>query len=172
MRKFLSIIIILFAVGVVLPSCCARRIAGNTQARHTDSITVITRTETVRDTVVHIAPDSAMVKALLECDSIGRIRMARLVEYEAGERMRPPRLDITDNILTASTEVDSMAIYLTLRDRLEQEKTTVTDTRNTETIIEVNRPTAWQRICCWTVSLAIGCAILFGGWKLFNIIRK
>ena len=159
MRKFLSIIIILFAVGVMLPSCCARRIAGNTQARHTDSITVITRTETVRDTVVHIAPDSAMVKALLECDSIGRIRMARLVEYEAGERMRPPRLDITDNILT-------------LRDRLEQEKTTVTDTRNTETIIEVNRPTAWQRICCWTVSLAIGCAILFGGWKLFNIIRK
>lgn len=155
-----------------LTCCCARRAAETTQTHYTDSVTVITRTETVRDTVVRIAPDSAAVKALLECDSAGRIRMARLLEYEAGARMPPPCLDLSDNVLTASATVDSMAVYLTLRDRLERQVTSTHDRNRTAAVVEVNRPTAWQRICCWTVGLAIGCGALFAGWKLVRLVRR
>lgn len=166
------LIIIAFYATITLSSCCAHRIAGNTEASRTDSSTVITKTEMIRDTVVRIAPDSAIVKALLECDSVGHIRMTRLLEYEAGERVKPPRIDITDNVLTASAHVDSMGIYMKLHDRLEQERTTITDSKQSETIIEVNRLTWWQTFWMRLGHILSATVILATGWKIFKLIKK
>lgn len=98
--------------------------------------------ETVRDTVIELAPDSSLLQALIECDSLGRARLSRLLYYEAGERMGPPTVAISDNVLTAKAGVDSLKIYAELKDRYEEHRTreTVVET------VEVNRPTTWQKV--------------------------
>ena len=53
----------------------------------TDTVTV---TEQVRDTVVVLERDQSMLRALLECDSVGQVQMRRLMEYQAGNRLKPP----------------------------------------------------------------------------------
>lgn len=121
--------------------CRTQRIAAtDCKSDVRDTVTV---TEVLRDTVVRIAPDSAMIRALLECDSVGQVRLRQLLEYETGERLQPPNVQIRNNVLTASAKTDSMAIYLALRDRFEKRFS-----MQTETIVktvEVNRLTVWQK---------------------------
>lgn len=122
--------------------------------------------ETVRDTIVRIQADSSMLRALVECDSLGQVRMRELLEYHAGERVRPPKVTIRDNVLTASAEVDSISVYMTLKDRYESHRG-VTETIVTQ-IVEVNRLTWWQQL--WIgigKSIALGLVIL-AAYKLFK----
>lgn len=100
--------------------------------------------QTLRDTVVTVKADSSMIRALLECDSLGQVRMRELVEYRAGERTKPPDLSIRDNVLTATAEIDSIGIYLQLRDSYETHISQA-ETLTIETV-EVNRLTWWQKL--------------------------
>lgn len=100
--------------------------------------------ETVRDTVVTIRPDKSVIRALLECDSLGQVRLRELIEYQAGERVRPPKIGIRDNVLTATAEVDSLTIYMRLKDRYERH---VSQSAEKQTVVvEVNRLTWWQEL--------------------------
>lgn len=103
-----------------------------------DSIVIV---ETLRDTTVIVEPDSALISALLECDSMGRVRIVQLLEYQAGERMKPPKITVNNNILTSEAIVDSMAIFLQLKN---QYKETISTKITTQTK-EVNVLTWWQR---------------------------
>lgn len=98
--------------------------------------------ETVRDTVIEIGPDSSLLRALVECDSLGRARLSVLLDYEAGGRMGPPVVTMVDNVLTAKAVVDSFGIYAELKDRYEERWSSE---RVVETV-EVNRLTAWQKV--------------------------
>lgn len=91
--------------------------------------------------MVVIERDESMIRALLECDSLGQVQMRRLLDYEAGTRLNPPDIELRDNILTATAEVDSMAVYLRLKDRIERH----TSTRAEVQIVEVNRLNTWQK---------------------------
>lgn len=104
----------------------------------TDSIVI---REQVRDTVVHIEADSSVVRALVECDSMGKAHIKELLSYKTGKRIQPPKIKIEDNILTSTAKVDSLSIYLKLKDRYEREITTEVRTE----IIEVNCLTWWQK---------------------------
>jgi hypothetical protein len=124
--------------------------------------------ETVRDTVVTVKADSSLIRALLECDSLGQVRLKELLDYQAGERLKPPDVDITDNVLTAKAQVDSMNIYLQLRDRYERHTITQTQTDKEIIEVEVNRLTWWQGL--WvklgkSLSGALAAGLLF---KLFK----
>lgn len=123
----------LFVLGCVPSSQLAK------EHTLTDSIVIH---EVIRDTVVTVSEDSSLIRALIECDSMGRARLSQLIEYRSGERISPPSIDITDNILTAKSKVDSVSIYLELRDRYKE------NFRNTqETVfIETNKVTGWQKI--------------------------
>ena len=105
------------------------------------------RTETileiVNDTVVKVQPDSASIKALLECDSVGNVLLKRIAEYEAGKHVNPPKLDIQDNVLTAMVKVDSFGIFMTFRERY-VERTDFMESQERE-IVYVNRLTGWQK---------------------------
>lgn len=100
--------------------------------------------EHVRDTVIVIESDESMIQALLECDSVGQVRMRELKEYQAGSRLPPPALHLKDNILTASASCDSLSIYLQLKDRYERHISAHEQT-SVQTI-EVNRLTWWQKM--------------------------
>jgi hypothetical protein len=103
--------------------------------------TVIT-TETVRDTVIQIQPDSSIVQALIKCDSTGRARLEEIRTLKESARVQQA-LALKDNWLTAKTVVDSMGIYLTFKERHKEEQ----HVQTIETVIEkeVNVLKWWQK---------------------------
>lgn len=131
----------LFAVLALMPGCRATKITSSTDTHRIDSVLIV---ETIRDTVVTVAADSALVRMQLAIDSLGQIYLQGLIDYQAGERVKPPRITIEDNVLTATAEVDSLALVLQLKDLYERvygEQKTV-EAQTVE--VEVNRPTRWQ----------------------------
>lgn len=158
-------LIVNFMIGVLfVTSCSAPRIVAATSIT-ADTVRV---TETIRDTVVSVEPDSSMLKALLECDSLGQVRLRELIEVKAGKRMLPPTIKISNNnTLEVQASVDSMAIYLKLKDRHVEH----TLSEKTTQIIEVNKLTLFQKITCNIGLLAlgiIGCAVSVGIYKLIK----
>lgn len=73
-------------------------------------------TDTIRDTVIQIRPDSSIVQALIMCDSTGRARLEEIRTLKESARIRQT-LALKDNKLTAKSVVDSMGIYLTYKER-------------------------------------------------------
>lgn len=130
----------------------------------TDSVVV---REVVRDTVVTVAADSSLIRALIECDSIGQAHLKQLEEYRAGERLKPPRIEICDNVLTATAEIDSMAIYLTLKDRYKEqvrvEEKTVTR------FVETNKLT-WIQTLFYRLGIVMTAAAI--GWTIYNLAKR
>lgn len=124
---------------------------------------VQTVTELLRDTVVVLAPDSAIISLLMECDENHRVAVRQLNDYRAGAHMQPPRVVIRDNILTATARVDSMSIYLTLKDRYRTEAKTVTVTETRTEYVKV-RGLFW-----WAGVLSCMAATVLAGLKLWKI---
>ena len=126
----------------------------------------VTVTETVRDTVVQVRPDSSIVRALIRCDSTGRARLEEIRMLRESSRLQQtltvesPAEPYQPTALTAKAVVDSMGIYLTLRERHREEQ----QTRTVETVIEkeVNVLCWWQTALMWLggVSLILLVAIV------------
>ena len=157
MRKMLIILL-----AALLAACSPSLKLQSSEA--TDTVTV---TEQVRDTVVVLERDQSMLRALLECDSVGQVQMRRLMEYQAGNRLRPPDIEVRDNVLTATAQADSMAIYLTLKDRIERH----TSTRKEFQVVEVNRQNTWQRTWMRIGQVSAVSLILFGVYKTRKLLK-
>lgn len=144
MKRIIRLIVIL----TIVQGCCPKLYPYKTEnINHT----VIT-TETVRDTVIQIQPDSSIVQALIKCDSTGRARLEEIRTLKESARVQQT-LALKDNKLTAKSVVDSMGIYLTYKERyLEEQKVQVV-----ETIIEKegNVLKWWQKALMWIVIIAI-----------------
>lgn len=130
----------------------------------TDSLVI---RSVIRDTTVRIERDSASIRALLECDSLGRVRIREILSLRSGLRVRPPTLQLSGNTLTARADVDSMSVYLQLRDRLESRIRS--DTSSTEKVIPVYRQTGWQKFFCWSGVLMW---LLLLGWGVFSGYKR
>lgn len=133
-------IIILSALAVA--SCCPRLYPHKTEStEHT-----ITVTETIRDTIVQVQPDSSIVQALIMCDSTGRARLEEIRTLKESVRVQQT-LALKENKLTAKAVVDSMGIYLTYKERYKEEQ----KVQIIETVIEkeVNVLKWWQKALMW-----------------------
>ena len=148
MRKMLIILL-----AALLAACSPSLKLQSSQTEATDTVTV---TEQVRDTVV-----------VLERDSVGQVQMRRLMEYQAGNRLKPPDIEVRDNVLTATAQADSMAIYLTLKDRIERH----TSTRKEFQVVEVNRLNTWQRTWMRIGQVSAVSLILFGVYKTRKLLK-
>lgn len=118
---------------------------------------VVTITETIRDTVIRVQPDSSIVQALIMCDSTGRARLEEIRTLKESARVQQT-LNLKDNKLTAMAVVDSMGIYLTYKERYKEEQ----KVQVVESVIEkeVNVLKWWQKALMWVgitslVSIAI-----------------
>ena len=123
-------------------------------------------TETIRDTVIQIRPDSSIVQALIMCDSTGRARLEEIRTLKESARIRQT-LALKDNKLTAKSVVDSMGIYLTYKERyLEEQKVQVV-----ETIIEkeVNVLKWWQKSLMWMGAVS---TLIFLTSLAFKLLRQ
>lgn len=166
MKKFVTVL----AIGVLgLCGCSPKMYPHRTEsAEHT-----VTVTETVRDTVVQVRPDSSIVRALIRCDSTGRARLEEIRMLRESSRLQQalsvesPAEAYQPTVVTVKAVVDSMGIYLTLRERHREEQ----QVRTVETIVEkeVNVLRWWQTALMWMggVSL-IGLLVSF----ILLLIRK
>lgn len=81
----------------------------------TDTITV---TEVLRDTSIVVEPDSAVIRAWFECDSLNQVVMFAL-EAERGRKTMPV-VRWKDKILTVTAAVDSEQVYVSWKERHEK----------------------------------------------------
>ena len=101
--------------------------------------------ETVRDTLVIVEPDSALIRAYLECQS-GRVALSRLISVPGARIV--PHVTLTDiltdtgyrgALLDVHCHEDSLRRVIALRDRTIRE---LTDRVRTE-YVTVERPFRW-----------------------------
>lgn len=133
-------IILLSALAAV--SCCPKLYPHKTGiADHT-----VTVTETIRDTVIKVQPDTSIIQALIKCDSTGQARLAEIRSLKESVRVRQT-LALKDNRITSKVVVDSMGIYLTYKERHKEEQ----QVQTIETVIEkeVNVLIWWQKALMW-----------------------
>jgi hypothetical protein len=152
----------LAALLAIPQGCCPKLYPHTTE----NTERIITVTETVRDTVIQIRPDSSIVQALIRCDSTGRARLEEIQTLRQSERLRQT-ISLQDNRLTAKATVDSMGIYLTYKDRYREEQKVQT----VETIIEkeVNVLRWWQKALMWAGVIN---SLLLLGLIALKILRR
>lgn len=139
-------IILLSALATI--SCCPKFYPHRTEnIEHT-----ITVTETIRDTIIQVQPDSSIVQALIKCDSTGRARLEEIRTLKESARVQQT-LALKDNWLTAKAIVDSMGIYLTYKERHKEEQ----HVQTIDTVIEKegNVLKWWQKALMWIGIIAI-----------------
>ena len=129
---------IIFLAALAAVSCCPKLYPHKTE----NIERIVTVTETVRDTVIQVQPDSSVVEALIRCDSTGRARLEEIQTLRQSARVQQT-LALKDNRLTSKAVVDSMGIYLTYKDRYREEQKVQT----IETVVEkeVNILHWWQK---------------------------
>lgn len=121
--------------------------------------------ERVRDTVIFMPADSAWLTALLECDSLGQIRVKEIRDYYAGLHVAPPYVRVDGNVLTAGVRVDSVAVFLKLKDRYYR----ASETKYLEKQVRVNFITGWQNFQMWVGRILLGLGVLYGVVKLVGL---
>ncbi len=143
----------LAALFAIPQGCCPKLYPHTTE----NTERIVTVTETVRDTVIQVRPDSSIVQALIRCDSTGRARLEEIQTLRQSERLRQT-ISLQNNRLTARATVDSMGIYLTYKDRYREEQ----NVQTIETVIEkeVNILRWWQKALTWAG--VISTILLFG----------
>jgi len=114
MHKFKHCLIVLLIALLALS--CSRKLAPPELTR-SDSLVTTNTTERLRDTVVVLAPDSSLVRALLECDSSNRVRINSILSYKPGVDLQPPRLSIKNNVLTATANMAERKLLIYYKER-------------------------------------------------------
>jgi hypothetical protein len=125
--------------------------------------------EIIRDTTVTVRADSATIKALLECDSLGQVHIRALLDWQAGERLKPPDVKVNDNILTVLSTADSLTIYLQLKDRYSESMSESERTVYVRVPAELSR---WQRIQIFFGRVFMLATGLFIAVLIFIIIKS
>ena len=141
-------IIIPIVALATISGCCPRLYPHKTESTEHN----VTITETIKDTVIQVQPDSSIVQALIRCDSTGRARLEEICTLKESARVRQT-LALKDNRLTAKTVVDSMGIYLTYKERhKEEQKIQVVETVTEK---EINVLKWWQKALMWVGIISI-----------------
>ena len=130
--------------------------------------------ETVRDTLVIVEPDSALIRAYLECQS-GRVALTRLISVPGARIV--PHVTLTDiltdtgyrgALLDVQCHEDSLRRVIALRDRTIRE---LTDRVRTE-YVTVERPFHWYHRTLMASGWAFLALILGGAaWLAIRFIR-
>ena len=164
--------IIAMAAILSLQSCCHKLYP------HTAEVTEKTEsvTETIRDTVIMIQPDSSIMQALIQCDSTGRARLQEINALKESARlqqtisMEPEPQPYKPTVITVKATVDSMGIYLSYKERYKE----TAQIQKIETVIEkeVNVLKWWQKLFIWLGSVSTILIILTLVYALVKLMVK
>lgn len=121
----------------------------------------------VRDTIVTIAPDSASIKALLECDSAGNVLIKELQEEQGRNVALQAQLKNTNKgtAIVIDCKQDSLERVIALQNEKIQE---LNNNKQTETI-EVKYIPDFVKWLAWVGAGAILLAVL---WVVLKVYRR
>lgn len=121
----------------------------------------------VRDTIVTIAPDSASIKALLECDSAGNVLIKELQEEQGKNVSLQAQLKNTNKgtALVIDCKQDSLEKVIALQNEKIQE---LNNNKQTETI-EVKYIPAFVKVMAW-IGGALTLLLLI--WVVLKVYRR
>lgn len=121
----------------------------------------------VRDTIVTIAPDSASIKALLECDSAGNVLIKELQEVQGKNVALQAQLSNTNKgtAIVIDCKQDSLERVIALQNEKISE---LNNNKQTETI-EVKYIPSFVKWLAWVGAGAILLAVL---WVVLKVYRK
>ena len=164
--------IIAMAAILSLQSCCHKLYPHTTEVTEkTESVT-----ETIRDTVIMVQPDSSIIQALIQCDSTGRARLQEINALKESARlqqtisMEPEPQPYKPTVITVKATIDSMGIYLTYKEHYKE----TAEIQKIETIIEkeVNVLKWWQKLFIWLGSISTILIILTPVYALVKLMVK
>ena len=164
--------IIAMAAILSLQSCCHKLYPHTTEVTEkTESVT-----ETIRDTVIMVQPDSSILQALVQCDSTGRARLQEINALKESARlqqtisMEPEPQPYKPTVITVKATVDSMGIYLSYKERYKE----TAQIQKIETVIEkeVNVLKWWQKLFIWLGSISTILIILTLVYALVKLMVK
>lgn len=113
---------------IVVLSFCFFVLTGCKTIKDTSNVSLLKNTrdsishtvnESIQTERIEITADSAMIRALLECDANGKVLMREL-EIIRGQRIKPEFI-LKNNHVTVPIHVDSMSIYHLFRTRYERD---------------------------------------------------
>lgn len=121
----------------------------------------------VRDTIVTIAPDSASIKALMECDSAGNVLINELQEAQGKNVALQAQLKNTNKgtAIVIDCKQDSLERVIALQNEKIQE---LNNNKQTETI-EVKYIPSFVKWLAWVGAGAILIAVL---WVVLKVHRR
>ena len=164
--------IIAMAAILSLQSCCHKLYPHTTEVTEkTESVT-----ETIRDTVIMVQPDSSIMQALIQCDSTGRARLQEIKALKESARLQqtisiePEPQPYKPTVITVKATVDSMGIYLSYKERYKE----TAQIQKIETVIEkeVNVLKWWQKLFIWLGSISTILIILTLVYALVKLMVK
>ena len=164
--------IIAMAAILSLQSCCHKLYPHTTEVTEkTESVT-----ETIRDTVIMVQPDSSILQALIQCDSTGRARLQEINALKESARLQqtisiePEPQPYKPTVITVKATVDSMGIYLSYKERYKE----TAQIQKIETVIEkeVNVLKWWQKLFIWLGSISTILIILTLVYALVKLMVK
>lgn len=126
----------------------------------------IASSDTVRNSNIQIIPhdttvylnDSARLRALLYCDSIGQVKIRQIQDYYAGQWIKP-KVVIRDNYLNVDCKIDSAAIVVRWNERHE----TTSNIIHTVTVPPaVNYVTGFQWFQIWLARILLAAGAIVG----------
>ena len=145
----------------ILPSCKTPEPIVQTEVKE-----VIVERE-VRDTIVTIQPDSASIKALLECDSAGNVLIKELEEVQGKNVSLQAQLKNTNKgtAIVIDCKQDSLERVIALQNEKISE---LNNNKQTETI-EVKYIPSFVKWLAWVGAVAILLTVL---WVVLKVYRK
>lgn len=133
-----SILMMLFVI--TLMACTPYKILTTSQSTDHRSV------ERTIDTITKVVADSSVIRALLECDSLGRVKIAKLTQQNSS--LQSQFFELLDNQITFKNTSQSE-----VRIREVVKTDTVYQTREIPVVHtvekEVNRLTWWQKWAIW-----------------------
>ncbi|MBP4139627.1 hypothetical protein [Flavobacterium geliluteum] len=148
-----------FVLTMTLVSCAGKKPVVVQNTTTTEKVI----TETVHDTVFKIEKDSSSYNALLECIN-GKVRLKEVTQAEPGRILKPPKVQITDNILQVDCDAKAQELFATWKSTYIKE--------NKQEIKEVpvitNVLTSWQKFqieCFWPLVVILLLVVI---WNLIK----
>jgi len=120
----------------------------------------------VKDSLIPLAADSGLIKALLECQD-GKVVVKEILEVKPGKRV-VPFFTVQNNVLTTGAKIDSSSIYFAWKE------THIRESRIESRTIEkpVYKVTGFQNFLIWSGGLAWAIIVILTGIKLLRFYLK
>jgi hypothetical protein len=154
---------VIFIFSLVFSTGCKQLQPVVSTESHSDTVV----TCLVRDTTFILRPDSAAIRAHLECDSLNRVVM-RSLEIEKGRKITP-EVRYKFGVLEVTAKVDSEAVFLSWKERHVQ----VTDSvKVAQTITVTEKPPWYKTLLTNTVVCVFACLLIITIIKIINLLKK